>query len=205
MKNSNYIKKILFLCVFLLTATNLAFAAPKSPDINGTLLPAPKKISAFHVIDDNNQPFDNQNLKGHWTFMFFGFSRCHDVCPDTLSQLNQMYNQWKNSENPTSLPQVVFVTVDPNRDTPTVLHHYVKSFNSAFIGLRGDQTTLEQFKKGMKVYFAKVPKGNDYSMEHSSQIFIINPEGDWVGILNYPFKPAQLIADYKAITSFYKT
>lgn len=203
MKSFNWLKTILFLGIFLFTATNFAFAAPKTPDINGTLLPAPKQISNFHFIDDNNKSFDNQNLKGHWTFMFFGFTRCHDVCPDTLSQLNQMYKQWGKSDKPASLPQIVFVTVDPNRDITTVLHNYVKSFNPAFIGLRGDQHTLEQFKKEMSVYFAKVPKGNDYSMEHSSQIFIVNPQGDWVGILNYPFKPAQLISDYKAVKHFY--
>lgn len=193
MKSLSLIKRIFLVLITCLSFYHLGFASP-------TLLPKPTKISPFHLTDDTNKPFTNQNLQGHWTFMFFGFTRCHDVCPETLSQLNQMYLQLRNKMNPSLLPQIVFVTVDPDRDTNAVLHNYVKSFNPAFIGLRGDANTLNLFKNEMKVYFAKVPKPNqDYSMEHSSQIFLLNPKGEWIGILDFPFQADQLITDYKQI------
>jgi len=176
-------------------------STPNNQNPTKTMLPTPKTISSFNLTDDSGKPFTNENLKGHWTFMFFGFSGCADVCPTTLTELNKMYQQL-NQGTATQLPQVVFVSVDPERDTLNVLHNYVKNFNPNFIGATGSAENLNVFVKDLGVYFAKVPKeGNNYGMNHSSQIYIFNPEGNWVGILNYPQPGDQLAENYKTLVN----
>lgn len=176
-------------------------AKPSAP-VNGTLLPNPKTISHFQLHDEVNNSFTNQNLKGHWTLMFFGFTHCGDVCPTTLAELNKMYQQLEKDLPADALPQVALVTVDPERDTIPILHDYIKKFNPNFKGLHPDpqSDTLNLFNKEIGLSYAKVNQGDSsYGMQHSSQLFLFNPDGNWVGILNYPFQSEQLVKDFKTI------
>jgi len=174
----------------------------EQPAPNKTSLPTPKTISAFTLTDDSGKPFTNDNLRGHWTLMFFGFTHCGDVCPTTLTELNKMV-QALNKQSFTQLPQVVFVSVDPDRDSTDVIHNYVKNFNPSFIGARGDAQTLDTFAKEMGVYFSKVPgpDANTYSVNHSSQLHVFDPNGNWVAILTYPFQADQLVKTYEAMVN----
>lgn len=183
------------------TPTSASSGTP-SKDFNGTLLPKPKSIGQFNLYDDNGNIFSNANLQGHWTLMFFGFTHCSDVCPTTLTELNKMYQDLQTMLPEASLPQVIMVTVDPERDTTEVMHNYVRNFNPYFIGLRPDEedNILERFKKEMGVTYGKVTKEDgSYGMQHSAELFIFNPDGNWVGILNYPHKSEQLAKDYQSI------
>jgi protein SCO1/2 len=165
---------------------------------NQTKLPEPKSINSFTLTDDSGQTYSNENLNGHWTLMFFGFTHCGDVCPLTLTELNKMYGQLQKELPSEQLPQVLFVSVDPQRDTKDVLHQYIKTYNPNFIAASGDEPNLNVFVKDLGVYFNKVQKsGGDYGMNHSSQIFIFNPSGQWVGILTYPFQGPQLAQSFK--------
>lgn len=166
---------------------------------NQTKLPEPKTVSNFTLTDNKGKPFTNENLKGHWTMMFFGFTRCGDVCPLTLSELNKMYGQLQKEVSSDQLPQVVFVSVDPERDNTDTLNRYIDSYNPNFIAATGDKQNLDIFAKELGVYYSKEDKGDgNYSMKHSSQIFLFNPAGDWVGELSYPFQGPQLAQSFKS-------
>lgn len=168
-----------------------------------TLLPAPKVISPFTLTDDTGKPLTNDNLKGHWSFVFFGFTHCGDVCPTTLTELNKMYQQLQQKNLPSdALPQIIFVSVDPERDTVEALHNYIKNYNPNFIAATGDASNLNVFVKDMGVYFNKVPgeDANNYGVHHSSQLYVFNPEGNWVGISNYPSQADQLAKNYETMT-----
>lgn len=168
---------------------------------NQTLLPSPKTISAFTLTDDTGKPFTNDSLKGHWSFVAFGFSHCGDVCPITLTELNKMVQQLQKDLPADKLPQVVFISVDPERDTTAVLHNYVKNYNPSFIGATGSTDNLNIFVKDLGVYYSKKPSNDPktYGMNHSSQLYLFNPDGNWVGIVTYPFQADQLTKNYEAM------
>lgn len=169
---------------------------------DGSVLPTPKTLSPFTLTDDTNRTLANNDLKGHWTFLFFGFANCGDVCPTTLSQLNAVTQQLQKDLPAQDLPQVIMVTVDPDRDTQAVLHDYVKKFNPNFIGARATPDVLNQFGKEIGLYYGKVAHSdqpNDYSMTHSAELYLINPEGNWAAMFTYPHDTATLTQDYKLI------
>ncbi len=174
-------------------------AAQANQGASETLLPSPKTLSNFTLTDDTGKPYTNDNLKGHWTILLFGFSHCGDVCPLSMTELNKMYLQLQNELPADKLPQVAFISVDPARDTPEVLHNYVKNYNPNFTGATGDAANLNIFVKEMGVYYAKKASQdpNVYGMDHSSQVFLFNPDGNWIGILNFPFQAAQLTKSYE--------
>lgn len=178
-----------------------SMAQQSAQNTSETLLPTPKTVSPFTLTDDEGQTFANENLKGHWGLVFFGFTRCGDVCPTTLTELNKMYTQLEQTLTAEQLPQVVFVSVDPDRDTADVLHRYVKNYNPHFIGASGSADNLSIFVKDLGLYYSKKPRAgsNDYGMDHSSQIYVFNPDGNWAGILTYPQSADQLISNYKAL------
>lgn len=183
-------------------ATNATDTAqPQASGGNQTLLPSPKTISNFSLTDDAGNAFTNDSLKGHWTLMAFGFSHCGDVCPISLTELNKMYQKLQNDLPASQLPQVVFISVDPARDTQAVLHNYIKNYNPNFIAASGTHDNLQIFVNDMGVYYSKKPNTapNTYGMEHSSQLYLFNPDGKWIGIVTFPFQADQLTQNYQAM------
>jgi protein SCO1 len=178
-------------------------SAPAQPQTSGnqTILPSPKTISNFSLTDDSGNSFTNDNLKGHWTLMAFGFSHCGDVCPISLTELNKMYQKLQHDLPAGQLPQVVFISVDPARDTQAVLHNYIKNYNPSFIAASGTHDNLQIFVNDMGVYYSKKPNTapNVYGMEHSSQLYLFNPDGKWIGIETFPFQAEQLTNNYQAM------
>src|SRR5437867_2566133 len=112
------------------------------PDQVITLFPDPKPLTAFALTDDKNRVFDLASLKGKWSFLFFGFTYCPDVCPTTLAVLARVRdNIAKNTVGAEDL-QFVFVSVDPNRDTASKLGQYVEYFDTTFLGVTGDNAQI---------------------------------------------------------------
>src|SRR2546425_7840579 len=117
------------------------------PDQVITLFPDPKPLTAFALTDDNNRVFDLARLKGKWSFLFFGFTHCPDVCPTTLAVLAPAReNLAKNTAGAEDLP-FVFVSVDPNRDTPGKLRQYVEYFDATFLGVTGDKPQIAKLAR----------------------------------------------------------
>jgi len=143
---------------------------------------APRQISQFDLIDHSGTRVTNDSLEGRWSLLFFGFTYCPDVCPTTLSVLNEAV---RNLEYP---PQVIMVSVDPERDTPSLLADYVPRFNPAFKGYTGEFDEIVSVATELNVAFGKVPgpELGTYSVDHSASIVIMNPLGQYAGFIRAP-------------------
>ncbi|HTZ35176.1 MAG TPA: SCO family protein [Stellaceae bacterium] len=129
----------------------------------------------FSLVDQNGKPFTDANLKGKWQLVFFGYTHCPDVCPTALNDLSLALDQLGNKR---STVGIVFISVDPERDTPAVLKSYVGSFDGPIVGLTGTPAEVAQAAKDYKVYYAKHPTaGGGYDMDHSALIYIMDPQG----------------------------
>jgi protein SCO1 len=171
--------------------------------IDGFFLPHPQAINNFHLTDNSGKPFSKDNLKGHWTLVFFGFTNCGDVCPTTLSELNKMYKTLQGQLPDPKLPQVVMITVDAPRDSLEKLNTYVKAFNPHFIGLRGEEDELKSLEKQLHVTSVKMQAPgqgkNHYMVNHSAEVMVFNPQADLIALLSYPHEAEQMVSDYKTI------
>lgn len=174
------------------------------PEIAGIYLPqARKDIQPFHLVTTNNRTFTEQDLKGHWTMMFFGFTNCGMVCPTTMAAINSMYQQLQSGLPEQALPVVVMVTVDPERDTLERLGEYVSSFNRHFIGARADIAETVALEKQLHVAAAKIQSDaggpSHYTIDHSSDILLFNPAGELQAYLSWPHDALRMTKDYHAI------
>jgi len=142
----------------------------------------PRQISRFDLVDHMENRVSNESLEGRWSLLFFGFTYCPDICPTTLSVLNEAVNKL---ENP---PQVIMVSVDPERDTPEVLANYVPRFNPAFRGYTGEFDDIVRLATQVNIAFGKVPgpELGTYTVEHSASIVVVNPRGQYAGFMRAP-------------------
>lgn len=163
------------------------------------LFDKPRAFKAFNLLDYNKRPFTPENLQGKWTLIFFGFTYCPDICPTTMALMNRFYRQQLQGENGDDL-QIVMVSVDPGRDTPEKLLEYVRFFNPDFIGVTGEFLDLHRFATQLNIPFSKAPGGGDnYLVEHSGNVAIINPKGHYVGFFRAPLELAKLNLGYESI------
>lgn len=161
------------------------------------VLPEPRVIADFALVDGNNQPFSLENLRGHWTLMFFGFSNCPDVCPSALYDLDLVTE--KLDEQPGL--QAVFVSVDPERDTPEKLAEYVSYFNPAFIGVTGTQEQLAPLAMQLGIAYKieeHEPGAERYDVYHSVSFLLIDPDGRLHGVFPAPHDADKMAADLLA-------
>jgi len=134
----------------------------------------------FTLVDDNGKPFTDAQLKGKWHLVFFGYTHCPDICPTALNDLSLALDKLGAKEKEVG---IVFISVDPERDTPEVLKSYVQSFGGPIIGLTGTPQEVAQAAKEYHVYYAKHPTaGGGYEMDHSAVIYIMDPQGRFTAI-----------------------
>lgn len=143
----------------------------------------------------NGETFSNKDLEGSWTLMYFGFTYCPDICPATLANLAQVMKELK-AINPQVAEKVnvMLVSVDPGRDTPEKLAQYVDFFDESFVGATSNAANLKALTQQLNVAFEVVgdTASDDYLVEHSAQVVLVNPRGDYQGFLKPPFKPKEL-------------
>lgn len=170
--------------------------------LNGAyMLPKPRIVNPFSLIDQNGQAFTEAALEGKWTLLFFGFTHCPDVCPATMSVLKQ-FDELMQSERESDDYQVVLLSVDPARDTPGVLKPYVDYFNPAFTGVTGDFLELQKLATNLSSAFYKVPgQDQDYQIDHSSNVVLINPYGDYHGFFKPQLEPAKMKITFRSIAA----
>ena len=158
---------------------------------SGTWLALPRAVVDFQLTDSLGRPFTAHELQGKPSLVFFGFTHCPDVCPTTLAKLAQV-----KKISPITGLQVLFVTVDPQRDTPTAVGAYAHAFDPAFIGLTGDQKAIERVTAAFGVATVRVDlPGGDYTMDHSAAVFLLDTQGRIVGIFTPPFDTRRLARD----------
>ena len=165
---------------------------------------SPRALPPFQLTRHDGQPLDNSALKGHWTMVFIGFTHCPDVCPTTLAQLKQAQAAWKSIPE-TRRPRVLFVSVDPERDTPEITGRYAHAFDADTIAATGTPEQLEAFARGLSLVFMKNPpddpaKPERYAIDHSAALAVIDPEGRMAGVIQPPFEPGKIATDFTALT-----
>ncbi len=172
-------------------AHRLEHSAPQLT--SGTWLPQGRDLGEFSLIDQNSAPFTAARLRGAPTLVYFGYTHCPDVCPATLLQLAQVL---KSGVVPGL--RVAFISVDPQRDTPTQLAQYVHAFDPDFLGLTGTPAMLKTLAQRFGVVFMRVElPGGDYSMDHSSTIFLMDARGHNVAVFNAPYDVKSLTQDLR--------
>lgn len=170
-------------------------------ELSATVFQQPREIQPFAFIDQNKKSFTEKKFKGQWTLLFFGFTHCRGICPTSMAQLSKVYKELpaKNREH----TQVVFMTIDPKRDTPERLTDYLHSFNDNFIGVTGDPEELALLRKELGIIalenpLAKTDKRLD-SFDHSGAVLLINPKGKFHGLFTMPHTPENMLTDLKKI------
>lgn len=153
-------------------------------------LDRPRDIVPFALTTAEGKPFSNASLLGNWTFIFFGFTNCPDICPVSMSVMAQAEQRLRADDAKLAEQfQGVLVSVDPERDTPEVLGPYVQAFSKKFVGVYGSRELVAAFAQQLNATFAKVPDGNGgYQMDHTGTIAIINPKGHYHGFIKMPHK-----------------
>jgi protein SCO1/2 len=149
----------------------------------------------FQLVDQNDRPTTDRDLLGHPFLVFFGFTHCPDVCPTTVFEISEVLNRLGPDADRVS---ALFVTVDPERDTPPTLKDYLSSFNPRLRGLTGDPAAIAATLKSYRVYSKKVPlDGGDYTMDHTAIVYLMDRDGRFVAPFNLKRKSEDLAADLR--------
>ena len=178
------------------------------PQIQGVILPVAKTVNEFNLTDHKNNSFTLKNLENKWSLLFVGYTQCPDICPMVLNTLKQTHKLMK--EQQIIPPQTVFISIDPERDTPDTLAKYINYFNKDFIAVTGESNELKKVASNLSVYFKKAAgssgdvEADDYLMDHSSSIVLINPKGELQSFLTAPHIPAQIVDSVQRSQIYYK-
>ena len=149
----------------------------------------------FKLVDQNSNPITDQDLKGHPFLVFFGFTHCPDVCPTTLFEVSEILRALGPGAKDV---RALFITVDPERDTPKVLKDYLSSFDPRVIGVTGDEASIAAVIKAYRVYAKKVPQdGGGYTMDHTAIVYLMGKDGRFVTPFNMKRRPNEAAEDLK--------
>jgi protein SCO1 len=162
---------------------------------SGTWLPAARPIADFHLIDSQGRVFTRADLIGRPTLLYFGFTHCPDECPDTLAALARVKKE-------AALPalQVLFVTVDPQRDTPQVLARYLRHFDPSFLGLTGDPAEIRRLAASLGIAINRINlPGGGYDFDHTMAILLFDARAREVGVFTPPFDAHQLAQSLRRV------
>lgn len=138
-----------------------------------------------------------EDFRGKAVVLFFGFTQCPDVCPTTLAEIAAAIEQLEPKD--AERVQVLFVTVDPERDTPELLRHYVSAFDERIVGLRGDLAATRKVAQEFKIYFEKRKQGDGYTVDHSAQSYVLDPQGRLRLLVRHERIGTDLAPDLRAI------
>jgi protein SCO1/2 len=177
---------------FWLATTLKSPGSENSVEIQGVILKPARQIAVPELTKHDGTAFTNDDLNGNWTLMFFGYTHCPDICPITMNVLAEA-----KKKSVGDFPRVVFISVDPQRDTVDLLGGYVHYFDPEFTGVTGDEKMIQALTLQTSVLYMKVPgesgNENDYLVDHSSSILLINPEGQLVAFLKAPHTPGSIL------------
>jgi protein SCO1/2 len=162
----------------------------------------PRAIGDFALLDHRGKPFTPDSLRGGWTLLFFGFTHCPDICPTTMAFLNRFVGELEGTEAEGT--RVVMVSVDPARDTVAQLATYVPYFNPEFLGVTGDFLDIHRFATDLNTPFRKVPgEDGDYLVDHSANVVLTNPRGDYHGFFKAPLDLAKMKVTLRSIIALW--
>jgi protein SCO1/2 len=150
---------------------------------------------SFQLVDQNGEPVTDQDLNGRPFLVFFGYTHCPDICPTTLFDVSEIMRLLGPDAGRTA---ALFITVDPERDTPAVMKDYLSSFDPHLRGLTGDPAKVAEAEKVYRVYAKKVPTdGSDYTMDHTALVYLMDKQGRFVAPFNLKRRPEDAAADLR--------
>lgn len=171
------------------------------PELAAVLRPEPRLLRPFTLVDQHNQSFTRQDFEGQWSFVFFGYTYCPDICPMTLSVLTAVLNELQRDPDAAPDAKVIFVSVDPQRDTPEVLVNYMEFFGEGFLGVSGSEQEINGFARQFGAGYIKEPERapGEYLISHTSSIFLVDPEMRLLAGFSPPHDPATIADQYRQI------
>ncbi len=181
---------IIFLALFL--ALSFAFSGRDARAANqGQSSGMPQIGGPFQLVDQNRRPVDQRLLNGKWSAVFFGYTFCPDVCPTTLTVLGRAQSMLGPRANAF---QVVFISLDPGRDTPAQLKAYLSTpvFPRGTIGLTGAPAQIKQAANAYKVFYQKHGSGQGYTVDHTSAIYLMDPQGNFAKVFTESLSPGEI-------------
>lgn len=175
-------------------------------ELSGFSFPEPTELHDVALLDHNNEEFTEANFKDKWTFIYVGFTFCPDVCPTTLTTLNQMYAQLSETELSNDI-STLLVSVDPERDTAERLRDYVKYFNETFTGVTGTPEEIRKFADQVSVVYSVPEDRSDpnYLVDHSSTVILINPDAAVQAIFTPPQTAEAMVKDFRLLVAHYNS
>ncbi len=183
-----------------------AMATPPTA-LQPLLLPEPRPLSEFTLRDHNGQPLGLEQLKGQWSFIFFGYTHCPDICPTTLGMLKGVAHKLEALPAISGNTRFLFVSVDPKRDTLPHLKDYIDFFHKDFIAATGEPKGIDQLARqlGAIYMFEGDTEKDDYIVNHSASVALINPQGHWIARFNPPHTVRQFHSDYLLLRDYLTT
>lgn len=171
-----------------------------APDIGGYVLDTPRKLPEFTLLDGEGRVFLESDFAGSWSFLYFGYTFCPDICPLAMLQMSELKKLLAIS-HPQVQTDYYLVSVDPARDTPVRMGEYVRYFDADFKGLTGELSEIDKFAKAASVLYVipEAQDGESYLVGHSSSITLIDPRGNIYAVFTSPFKADELAADFAKI------
>jgi protein SCO1/2 len=179
----------------------LAVQGPRDMPQHATVLPQAAPLSRFTLRDQNGVEFNNESLKGQWNLVFFGFTHCPDICPATLQQLAIARKRVLDA-GAGIFPNIILISVDPERDTPEVLAEYTGHFGDGVKGVSGSLDELRKLTSSLGIYFQKSGTQNDndnYSVDHSAVVILINGNAQFHALFSAPHRVDHFVADIPLI------
>lgn len=162
------------------------------------VLPEPRTVADFALEDHHGQPFSLAGFRGRWSILFFGFTNCPDVCPNTLYVLQQARSRLQQDFPAEALPAVYLVSVDPERDSAERMAGYLGHFDPSFTGLTGDDAQLRALTMQLGVMYHIEPHAAgalDYGVDHSASLLLLDPEGRLFGVFSAPHDADRIAAE----------
>ena len=189
---------VIVLLLFINKITTPRVLSNLELQVHGTIVfEQPRIFKDLVLVDHKGEEFTKARFQGKWSFVFFGFTHCPDICPTTMAALSSWYKTL--SPEVQEQTQIIMVSVDPARDSVETLAQYVPYFNEDFIGLTGEFLPIKRFANQLNVAFTKVVQGDDYTVDHSGIIAMINPRGDYHAFIKPPLNPNNASLTYSSI------
>jgi protein SCO1/2 len=193
--------RILVVALVVLVAAMFLLPRPErgpAPE-TATVLPEPQPLADVRFVAADGNELALHDLAGQFTLLFFGFTNCPDVCPLTLKVLADTRAEIL-TRAPSLVPQVVFVSVDPHRDTPERIRAYLNGFDPAFVGVTAPDGELAPLLTNLGVAVEKhVHGGANYNVVHNSAIYVLDSDADWIAVSTAPHDPRVIASDYLRI------
>ena len=205
------VRLTVFLCVsFIAIVVGMfVFSVTRTPvlseqelrELGVFILPRPREIAEIDLMAQDGSPFTVEDLKGKWSYIFFGFTNCPDICPTAMAVLGQAERQLQTADPEAAAGfQGILVTVDPERDDLETLGEYAQAFSPRFLGVGGERDAIAGFATQVNVAFARMPgEAGGYQVDHTANIVIVNPRGHYHGFAKMPHQADTIVASFRSL------